>query len=189
MISQPNENIRRIVLSGSVREEMASQFIEQVTALECYDVTKPISIYIDTYGGSVDSALTIYDTIKSCCCPIVTVGIGKVMSAGVLLLAAGDRGFRYITKNTRVMVHEISGGVVGSITEMETTFNETRRLQDVYIEILASETGVGVDKIRRDMKAETYMTADEAVKYGIVDKVVPYRKPKEVKVEKKTNKK
>ncbi len=89
MISAMNEQLRRVVVTGSIKEETSSQFLEQITALECIDITKPISLYIDTYGGSLSAALSMYDTLKACCCPIVTIGIGKVMSAGVLLLAAG----------------------------------------------------------------------------------------------------
>ena len=177
MISGLNEQLRRIVLSGVVKEENASQFLEQITALECSDIGKPITLYIDTYGGSVDSALLIYDAIKACCCPIVTVGIGKVMSAGVLILASGDPGNRFITQNTRVMVHEVAGGAFGSVSEMEVNVAETRRLQNLYVDLLSKDCGVTKDKISKDMKqGDRYMSAKEAVKYGIADKVVPTRK-------------
>ena len=171
-----NEQLRRIVISGSMKEDTAAHFLEQVTALECTDMSKPISVYIDTYGGSLDAALCMYDAMKACCCPIVTVGIGKVMSAGVLLLAAGDKGHRFITQNTRVMVHEVSGGTFGPVSEMENTVAETRRMQDVYVELLAGDTGTKKTKIIKDMQAETYMSAEETVAYGIADKVVPTRK-------------
>lgn len=176
MISSMNEQLRRIVLSGYIKEDTAAHFLEQITALEVVDMSKPISIYVDTYGGSVDAALCMYDAMKACCCPIVTIGIGKVMSAGVLLLAAGDKGNRFITENTRVMIHEVSGGTFGPISEMENSVAETRRMQDVYNSILASETGRGTDEILNDMKYDKYMSAREAVKYGIADKLVPTRK-------------
>lgn len=176
MISAMNEQLRRIVVAGSVKEETAAQFLEQITALECIDINKPISIYIDTYGGNLDSALCMYDTIKACCCPIVTIGIGKVMSAGVLLLAAGDKGNRFITENTRVMIHEISGGTIGPISEMESEIKESRRMQAVYVTLLAKDAGVTKAKLLKDMKIETFMSAAEAVKYGIADKLVPTRR-------------
>lgn len=175
MISALNEQLRRIVITGTIREDSAAQFLEQITALECMDISKPISIYINTYGGSVDAALCMYDAMKSCCCSIVTVGIGKVMSAGVLLLAAGDKGNRFITENTRVMIHEISGIAIGAVSDMENSITETKRMQDVYIDILAKETNTSKTKLLKDMMEETYMPAQDAVKYGIVDKIVPTR--------------
>lgn len=186
MISQMNEQLRRIVLAGFVKEDTATQFLEQITALECTDMSKAISVYIDTYGGNVDSALCMYDAMKSCCCPIVTIGIGKVMSCGVLLLAAGDKGNRYITENTRIMIHEVSGGTFGPISDMENTVAETRRMQDVYISLLSNDTGKTKTKILKDMQSHKYMSAAEAVKYGIVDKMVPTRKTTK-KVVKKTS--
>ncbi|MHA1675808.1 MAG: ClpP family protease, partial [Candidatus Njordarchaeales archaeon] len=170
-----NEQLRRIVISGTIREDSAAQFLEQVTALECIDMNKPISIYVDTYGGNLDAAMCMYDTIKACCCPVVTIGIGKVMSAGVLLLAAGDKGNRFITENTRVMVHEISSGTFGAISEMENSVLETRRMQDLYIELLAKDSNTNKTKILKDMEKETYMSAQETVNYGIADKLVPTR--------------
>lgn len=175
-LNMQNLQLRRIVLSGNIREDTASYFLEQITALEVTDMGKPISIYVDTYGGSVDAALCMYDAIKACSCPIVTIGIGKVMSAGVLLLAAGDKGNRFITENTRVMVHEVSGGAFGSISEMETSVQETRRLQETYVDLLVLSTGVKKAKLLKDMKEETYMSAEEAVNYGLVDRMVPTRK-------------
>ena len=189
MISQMNEQLRRIVLAGYIKEETAAQFLEQITALECVDMAKPISVYIDTYGGNVDAALCMYDTMKACCCPIVTVGIGKVMSAGVLLLAAGDKGNRFITQNTRVMIHEVSGGTFGPISEMENSVLETKRLQDIYVNLLSNDSNTSKSKLLKDMKLETYMSAEETVKYGIVDKLVPTRKPKAPKKKKPAKKK
>lgn len=176
MISQMNEQLRRIVISGIIKEDTASQFLEQITALECIDMAKPISVYINTFGGGLDSALCMYDSMKACCCPIVTVGIGKVMSAGVLLMAAGDKGNRFITQNTRVMIHEVSGGTFGPVSEMENSVAESRRMQEVYIDLLANDTGAAKSKIKKDMEAETYMSAAQAVTYGIADKMVPTRK-------------
>jgi ATP-dependent Clp protease protease subunit len=189
MISAPNEQLRRIVLSGSIRESIGAEFLEQITALECADISRPITIYIDTYGGSVDTALLMYDAIKTCCCPIVTVGIGKVMSAGTLLLASGEHGSRFITEHTRVMIHEVSAGTWGSMTEMETAVDEIKRLQEVYVDILSKDTGIGKKQLLQDMKATRYMTAPEAIKYGIVDKVVPTRNKNKKNIEKVAKKK
>lgn len=189
MISAPNEQLRRIVLSGSIRESIGSEFLEQITAMECADIGKPITIYIDTYGGSVDTALLMYDAMKTCCCPIVTVGIGKVMSAGTLLLAAGEQDSRFITEHTRVMIHEVSAGTFGSLSEMEQDVDEIKRLQEVYVDILSKDTGVNRKQLLADMKLTKYMSAAEAIKYGIADKLVPTRKisKKKVAAKKKTS--
>jgi ATP-dependent Clp protease protease subunit len=176
MISQMNEQLRRIIVSGIIKDETAAQFLEQLTALECIDTGRAVSVYINTYGGSLDSALCMYDAMKVCCCPIVTVGIGKVMSAGVLLLAAGDKNNRFITENTRVMIHEVSGGTFGPVSEMENAILETMRMQEVYVELLSNDSGTSKNKILKDMKKESYMSAEEAVAYGIADKMVPTRK-------------
>lgn len=175
-ISQLIEQLRRIVVSGSIKEDTGAQFLEQMTALEYSDHTKPITVYVDTYGGSVDAALLMYDVIKTCSCPINTVGMGKVMSAGVLLLAAGDKGYRYISPNTRVMIHEVSSGVRGTVSEMDNAINESRRLQEVYIKILAKNTGKSLSQIKKDITVDKFMTAQEAIKYGIADKVLPSRR-------------
>jgi ATP-dependent Clp protease protease subunit len=178
MISGLNEQLRRIVLSGDIRQDMAAQFLEQITAFECIDHDRSITIYIDTYGGSIDSALFMYDVLKSCYCPIVTIGIGKVMSAGVLLLAAGDKNKRYITENTRVMIHEVSGGTVGTVSEMDVSVKESKRMQRIYAKLLSDETGKSKTQITKDMKADYYMSAKEAVEYGIADLIVPVRSDK-----------
>ena len=179
MISQLNEQMRRIVISGTIREETAALFLEQITAFEYLDISKPISVYIDTFGGCVDAALLMYDTMKSCCMPVVTIGIGKVMSAGTLLLAAGEKGNRFITENCRVMIHQVSGAVMGNMTEMQNSIEETRRLQDIYIEILAKETGVPESKILKDIQSgDFYMDAPAAIEYGLADQLVPMRKEK-----------
>lgn len=178
MISQINELlIRRIILSGNVREDSAALFLEHITALECHDVSKPITVYIDTYGGSVDAGMMIYDTMKTCSCPIVTVGIGKVMSIGALLLAAGEPENRFITQNTRVMIHQISGAVHGTLSEMQMSVEESRRLQELYLELLAKEIGVSKSKILKDIElGDIYFSAEDAVKYGLADKILPTRK-------------
>ena len=161
MISQMNEQLRRIVLSGVITEEHAAQFLEQITAFEYIDISKPITVYIDTVGGSVSSALLMYDAIKSCACPVVTVGMGKVMSAGVLILAAGEPGTRFITENTRVMMHEISGGAFGPISEMEVSMAETRKMQDIFYTLLSKDTGVPMKKLMKDIN-----TANVLLKNG-----------------------
>lgn len=175
-INSFHEQLRRIVLSGIIKEDTGAQFLEQMTALEYIDHTKPITIYIDTYGGSVDAALLMYDCIRTSSCPVNTVGMGKVMSAGVLLLAAGDKGYRFVSPNTRVMIHEISGGSIGTVSEMETSVTEIKRMQDIYTSLLAKHAEVNKAKVLEDMQKVSYMSAKQAINYGIADKLFPSRK-------------
>lgn len=193
MISQMNmntEQLRRIIISGVISEECAAVFLEQITAYEYIDLTKPISVYVDTFGGSVNSALLMYDAIKACAAPVVTIGIGKVMSAGALLLAAGEPGNRFITENTRVMLHQISGGAFGPISDMEASLSETRNLQEVFYSLLSKDTGVSLSKLMKDIgQHDFYMSATEAVAYGLADKLVPTRRALKKAVKVKTTKK
>lgn len=183
-ISQFNDHTRRIVLSGAIKEETAAIFLEQISALEYYDVAKPITIYVDTYGGVVDAALSIYDAMSICACPIRTIGIGKIMSAGVLLLSAGDKGNRFITQNARVMMHQVSGGASGTVKDIDIIAKEITRQQDVFIELLSKNTGKSKNQILSDICRDKYMSADEAINYGIVDHIVASRKINNKKIKK-----
>lgn len=180
-ISPLNEVIRRVVLAGVVGEESAAQFLEQLTTFEYIDISKPVMVYIDTYGGNVDSAMLIYDAIRTCQCPITTVGIGKVMSAGSLILAAGDPGNRLIARNTRVMIHQVAGGVHGTVSELNNELEEMSRMQEQYLDLLSFHTGRPKKQILEDISDNKYMTAQEAIDYGIADAFLAERKVKEVK--------
>ena len=175
-ISPLNEHIRRIVLSGVIGDDTAALFLEQMTHLQYCDITKPITIYIDTVGGSVHSGLLMYDTMMMSPCPIQTIGIGKVMSMGTLLLSAGDPGDRYISRNTSVMIHQISGRAFGTMSEMDNAIDETRRLQEVYLSILAKHTGKDMDDIRDDMQSDYFMSAEESLEYGLADTILANRR-------------
>lgn len=177
-ISQFNDHTRRIVISGTIREDTAAVFLEQISALEAYDISRPITVYVDTYGGSVDAALSIYDAMCACSCPIRTIGIGKVMSAGVLVLAAGDKGNRFITQNARVMMHQISGGANGVVKDIEITTKEMKRLQDVFVGLIAKHAGQKKADVLKDIDQDKYFSATEAISYGLVDWIVKTRKPK-----------
>lgn len=189
MISQFNDHTRKIVISGVIKEDTAAIFLEQLVSYEHLDVTKPITIYIDTYGGSVDAAMSIYDAIATCGCPIRTVGIGKVMSAGVLILAAGDKGHRYITQNARIMMHQVSGGVAGTIKDIDIAAQEISRLQDVFVNLLSKHSGKKTVEILEDISRDKYLTSYDAVKYGLVDHLVLPKKKNTKVVKKKVVKK
>jgi ATP-dependent Clp protease protease subunit len=136
----------------------------------------PIEFLLSTPGGSADDMFALYDIMRVVKekCPIVTFGIGKVMSAGVLLLAAGTKGKRKIGKNCRVMIHSVIGGNVGPLHNLENEMNEIRYIQNAYLKALADETNMTYQQLRRmiNRKVNVYLSAEEAVKLGIADIIV-----------------
>lgn len=173
---QFNDQIRRIVLTGAVSDQMSDYFINSLTVLEYTDVSTPINVYINSPGGGVDSALAILDAMTTCSCPVRTVGIGMVASAAVILLAAGEKGNRVIAPNCRVMIHQASTMIGGHTAELQNEIEEVHRIQDIYNEILSKYTGKSIKQIEKDMQLDYYMGAEEAIKYGIVDRILPVRK-------------
>lgn len=165
---------RVIYLSEDVNESSVSSVVAQIMAFNSADPKKPIVLIISTYGGSVDEMFALYDIIKFVKCPIITVGIGKVMSAGVLLLACGTKGKRMIGKNTRVMLHEISTGQMGSLSELINEIDELQKTQQMMTSALVDETKLTVEKLSEIMKLnkDFYLTAEQAIEYGIADKIL-----------------
>ena len=174
------KEVRCVTLMGDVTEEkaydmiMALLLLSELSGKEApYD---PIKVYISTYGGSADEMFGIYDMMRflqSEDFEINTVGIGKVMSAGVLLLAAGTKGNRRIGKHTRVMIHQVSSGHAGTVSSMENEVAEIKNLQEVYITCLAAETDMTKRHIKKlfNRKEDVYISAEQAVEYGIADEV------------------
>lgn len=167
------DNSRIVVLHGDVNEHTISNVITQL--LQLANINKnPIHLVVSTYGGSVDEMFSLYDTIKFLPCPVHTIALGKVMSAGVLLLASGEKGKRLIGKSARIMMHPVSGGVHGNIFEVLHETKEHKRLHDLMVEALQKETKMNKNEIQKIMSAghDFYITAEEAIKLGIVDRLV-----------------
>lgn len=164
---------RLVVLHGDVNESSISMVVAQLLHLASIN-HKPISLVISTYGGSVDEMFTLYDTIKFLPCPVHTIALGKVMSAGVLLLASGAKGKRMIGKNARIMIHPVSGGVMGNVFEVINDTNEHKRLQDQMVNAIVKETKASKSEIEKIMKSghDFYLLPEQAVKMGIVDKII-----------------
>jgi ATP-dependent Clp protease protease subunit len=164
---------RLVVLHGEVNEQSIYNVIVQLLLLANQN-HKPIHLVISTYGGSVDEMFSLYDTIKFLPCPVHTIALGKVMSAGVLLLASGVKGKRMIGRSARIMVHPISGGVVGNVFEAMNEIKEFERLQDLMANALLAETSMKKDEINSLMKAghDCFLTPEQAIKMGIVDKII-----------------
>lgn len=163
---------RTILLSGDVNKEMAKTAVEKIIELAQADPTRDITILIDTWGGYIDDMFTIHDIMKSVPCNIRTVGLGRVMSAGVLLLAAGTKGKRFVTPNCTVMEHQVHSGVYGTTEDLEIEAQYIRSLQDKWFSLLAKYTGQKKKKLDEDFKKEKYMNAKEALDYGLVDGIL-----------------
>ncbi len=171
---------RIVYLAGEVSEQSIAHVTATIIALANQDKSSPIKLIISTYGGSVDEMFSLYDVMKYVPCPIHTIAIGKVMSAGVLLVASGSKGNRLIGKSTRIMIHPISAGMEGTVFTMDNEMAETRRMQQLMEELLLAETKMTKTQLSQIMKKghDTYITAKEAVKLGIVDAIFEPREKK-----------
>lgn len=167
------DSSRLVMLSGDITESATNQVILQLMHLANIN-TNPINLVISTYGGSVDEMFSLYDVIKFLPCPVYTIGLGKVMSAGVLLLASGVKGHRSIGASGRIMIHSVSGGTVGNIFDMMNEIKEQKRMNDLLMSSLEVETKMKKTQIQKLMesKSDNYVTPKEAIKLGIVDKIV-----------------
>ncbi len=163
---------RIIFLGDAVNEHTANLVVAQLLFLQAEDPKKDIYFYINSPGGSVYDALAIYDTMQFVSNDIQTVGIGIQASAAAFLLSSGTKGKRLILPNATVMVHQPSSGTRGKVTDMEIDLKESLRIKKRLNEIMAKNTGQTVKKIQEDMERDYWMTAEEAKKYGIVDKIV-----------------
>jgi ATP-dependent Clp protease protease subunit len=169
----------RIVILGSpVVDEVANLIIAQLLYLQSEDPQKDIEFWINSPGGSVTAGLAIYDTMQILSCDIRTSCMGQASSMGALLLAAGTAGKRYAVPNARIMIHQPSGGTQGTAADISIQAQEILRLRKNLDGILASHTGQDIEKVGKDTQRDNFMSAEEAVEYGIVDSVL---KPKERK--------
>ena len=164
-----------IFLGTAIDDNVANAIVAQMLFLESEDPDKDIQIYINSPGGSVTSGLAIYDTMQFVKNDIVTYCIGQCASMGAHLLSAGTKGKRFALPNARIMIHQPSGGAQGQATEIEITFKEIQRLKDNLAATFAKHTGQPLKKVIKDMDRDFFMSAEEAMEYGIVDKVLSER--------------
>ncbi len=164
-----------IFLGTAIDDNVANAIVAQMLFLESEDPDKDIQIYINSPGGSVTAGLAIYDTMQFVKNDIVTYCIGQCASMGAHLLAAGTKGKRFALPNARIMIHQSSGGAQGQATEIEITFKEIQRLKDNLAATFAKHTGQPLKKVVKDMDRDFFMSAEEALEYGIVDKVLSER--------------
>ena len=174
----------RIIFIGSaIDNEIANLIVAQLLFLESEDPEKDISFYINSPGGVVTAGLAVYDTIQYIKPDVATVCIGQAASMGALLLTAGAKGKRFALPNARIMIHQPLGGAQGQATDIKIQANEILRIKDTLNEILSSHTGQDIETISEDTDRDFFMSAKQALEYGIIDRVVADRSELEDKTD------
>ncbi len=168
-------NDRIIMLNEEVNSTTASLVVAQLLYLEGQDPNKDISLYINSPGGSVTDGLAIYDTMQYIKCDVSTICMGMAASMGAFLLAAGAKGKRYALPNSDIMIHQPSGGAKGQATDIEIHTKHILHTKQKLNEILAQNTGQPIDIIAKDTERDNFMTAKQALEYGLIDKVIDKR--------------
>ncbi len=166
---------RIIFLGTAIDENVANIIIAQLLFLESEDSKKDINLYINSPGGSVYAGLAIYDTMQYIQSKVVTTCVGMAMSMGAVILAGGAKGKRFALPNAKVMIHQLSGGFQGPAADIEIQAKEALTLRKKLDEILSKHTGQPLKKVSEDTDRDYFMTADEAKKYGIIDKIIETR--------------
>ena len=166
---------RIVFISGEVNDDMANAIVAQLLFLQSQDPKKQINVYINSPGGSVTAGLAIYDTMQFVSCPIATYCIGQAASMGAVLLTAGAKGMRHALPNSRIMIHQPWGGAEGKASDIEITAKEILRLKEILNRILADHAGKDYEDVVRDTDRDFFMSAAEAQKWGLIDKVVEFK--------------
>ena len=167
---------RIIFLTGPIDDNIASLVCAQLLFLESENPKKEISFYINSPGGIVWSGLAVYDTMQYISSKIMTICIGQAASAGSLLLAAGEKGIRFSLPNSRIMIHQPSGGYQGQVTDLEIQTNEIIKTKKRLNQIYAKHTGKNIREVELIMERDKYFSPEEAIKFGLIDKIVKNRK-------------
>ena len=167
---------RIIFLTGPIDDNIASLICAQLLFLESENPKKEISFYINSPGGIVWSGLAIYDTMQYISSEIMTICIGQAASAGSLLLTAGSKDMRFSLPNSRIMVHQPSGGYQGQVTDIEIQTNEIKKTKEKLNQIYAKHTGNKIEDVEKIMERDKYFSPEEAIKFGLIDKIVENRK-------------
>ena len=168
-------NDRIVFLSDEVNDTTASLVVAQMLFLEAQDPDKDISFYINSPGGSVSAGMAIYDTMKFIKCDVSTICIGLAASMGAFLLSSGAKGKRFALPHSEIMIHQPLGGTRGQATDIQIQAEQILRVKKTLNEILAENTGKPVEQIEKDTDRDNYMTAQEALDYGLIDKILVHR--------------
>ncbi|MBP2240316.1 ATP-dependent Clp protease protease subunit [Cytobacillus eiseniae] len=171
---------RIIMLGSAIDDNVANSIVAQLLFLEAENPEKDITLYINSPGGSITAGMAIYDTMQYIKADVSTICTGMAASMGAFLLAAGEKGKRYVLPNSEVMIHQPLGGAQGQATEIEIAAKRILFLRDKLNKILAERTGQPLEVIAKDTDRDNFMTAEKALEYGLVDKIIT-RKPTEEK--------
>ena len=172
------------MLSDQVNDTTASLVVAQLLFLESQDTEKDISLYINSPGGSVSAGMAIYDTMNYIKCDVSTICVGLAASMGSFLLAGGTKGKRFALPNSEIMIHQPSGGARGQATEIEIAAKNILKTKERLNKILAENTGKSIDQIAIDTDRDNFMSAEEALEYGLIDAIITNRSDAEKKDEK-----
>ncbi len=170
---------RIVILSEDVNQATASLVVAQLLFLESEDPDKEISFYINSPGGSITDGMAIYDTMNYIKCPVSTICVGLAASMGAVLLSAGEKGKRFATPNSEILIHQpliAGGGLSGQTTEIKIHADHMVRTRDKLNKILSERTGKPLEQIEKDTERDNYMTAEEALAYGLIDGIFDHRK-------------
>ena len=165
-------NDRIIFLSDEVNDTTASLVVAQMLFLEAQDPTKDISFYINSPGGSVTAGMAIYDTMQYIKCDVSTICIGMAASMGAFLLAAGKKGKRIALPHSEIMIHQPLGGAQGQASDIKIRAELILRTRDMLNKILSEKTGQPIERIEKDTDRDNFMTAEQALEYGIIDRII-----------------
>ena len=163
---------RIIFVSGEVEDGMANAIVAQLLFLDAQDNEKDIVMYINSPGGVITAGLAIYDTMRHIKSDVSTVFVGQAASMGAVLLAAGAKGKRYSLPNSRIMIHQPLGGARGQATDIQIQAKEIERMKEITSKILSEATGKSVEEIYADTERDNFMSPEEAVNYGLIDKIL-----------------
>lgn len=166
---------RIIFLSNEVNDDIASLVVSQLLFLESQDSTKDIHLYINSPGGSVSAGFAIYDTMNYVKCDVSTICMGLAASMGAFLLAGGAKGKRYALPNSEIMIHQPSGGAKGQATEIRIVAENILKIKERLNRILSENTGKPIEQVEIDTERDNYMTAEEAMEYGLIDSIITKR--------------
>ena len=171
---------RIIMVSGPVEDTMANLVVAQLLYLAAENAEREVNLYISSPGGVISAGLAIYDTMRSLPCPVATTCVGYAASFGTILLLAGDKGRRRALPHARIHMHQplIQGGIAGQATDIDIHAREILYTRDVINGIIQEHTGQSLERIRKDTERDFYLSAEEAVAYGIVDEVLPLAEKK-----------
>jgi ATP-dependent Clp protease, protease subunit len=166
---------RIVFLGGQISDEVSNLITAQLLFLESEDPEREINMYINSPGGSVTAGLAIYDTMQFVKPPVSTLCVGQAASMGAVLLAAGSKGKRYALPHARIMIHQLSGGFEGQAADIDIQAREALRLRDLLNQILSQHTGQNLKKLEKDTDRDNFLSAQQAIDYGLIDEVIQGR--------------